>query len=214
MSAGTLCLPFFYPQEMNIAVFCGSHLAPNPAYAEAATAMGRLIARRGHRLIYGGSDWGYMGLVARGALEEGGLVTAVIPALFSQDVIHSLEVSDTLVVKSMAERKHRLATLSDAFVALPGGAGTLDEVTEMMTNNQLHLEGGMSEGRGAFGQSDYERMQAQRLKPIGLLNVEGFYDAFEMQLRRMTDEGLLTPNHFGALCFEATPEALLQRLGG
>ena len=197
---------------MNIAVFCGSHLGKNPHFAEAATTLGNLIALRGHRLIYGGSNWGYMGLVAQGALQKGGHVTAVIPSLFSQDVIHSIEVSHTLVVKSMAERKHQLALLSDAFIALPGGAGTLDEVTEMMTNNQLHLNGGMSEMRHTFGQSDYERMQAPRLKPIGLLNSHGFYTPFRQQLQLMTDEGLFTQTHFDALLFEEEPEKLIDSI--
>lgn len=196
---------------MNIAVFCGSHIGKNPHFAEAARATGQLLAQRGHRLLYGGSAWGYMGLVAQGALEKGGHVTAVIPSLFSQEVIDSQPVSELLVVPSMSHRKDLLARLSDAFLALPGGIGTLDEVTEMMTNNQLHLEGGLSEHRATFGQSDYQHMQAEHLKPIGLLNIDHFYDPFLQQLRLMADEGLLTPNHLAALTHAPTPEQLLTK---
>ena len=197
---------------MNIAVFCGSHLGKNPHFAEAARETGRLLARRGHRLLYGGSAWGYMGLVAQGALEEGGHVTAVIPSLFDQAVIDSQPVTELLVVPSMSHRKDLLARESDAFIALPGGAGTLDEVTEMMTNNQLHLEGGLSESRGHFGESDYQRMQAERLKPIGLLNIDHFYDPFLAQLRLMADEGLLTENHLAALTHASAPETLIIKI--
>jgi len=197
---------------MNISVFCGSHLGKNPRLAEAATSMGRLLAEEGHKLIYGGSSWGYMGLVAQGALAAGGHVTAVIPSLFSQEVIHSQEVSEMIVVKSMAERKHQLSMLSDAFIALSGGAGTLDEITEMLTNNQLRLPGGMSEFNDTFSTKDHQTMSAFRLKPVGILNTDGFYDPFLQQLRVMCEEGLLAENHYRAVLSAPTPQELLHKI--
>lgn len=197
---------------MNIAVFCGSHLGRNPHLAEAATSMGRLLAQQGHNLIYGGSSWGYMGLVAQGALSAGGHVTAVIPSLFSQEVIHSQEVSQMIVVKSMSERKHQLALLSDAFIALSGGAGTLDEITEMLTNNQLRLQGGMSEVNDTFSAKDHQSMSAFHLKPVGILNTDGFYDPFLQQLHIMCQEGLLAENHYQAVLSDSTPQGLLEKI--
>lgn len=196
---------------MNIAVFCGSHLAKNPHFAEAAHAMGALIAEHRHRLIYGGSSWGYMGIVAQAALQAGGEVVAIIPSLFSQEVIDSQPVTELVVVESMSERKHELSLRSDAFIALSGGAGTLDEVTEMMTNNQLSLPGGMSSCRNSFGKAQYAA-KASALKPIGILNTDSFFSPFMHQLEMMCNEGLLAENHYRAVLASPTPQELLHRI--
>ncbi len=173
-----------------IGLFCGSHEGRNPHFKSAAEEMGRLIARRGYAFVYGGSNWGYMGVSSSGALSENGTVIGVIPPFFADEVIHSQPCSELILVDSMAERKQRIASLCDAFVALPGGVGTLDEVTEMMTNNQL-----------GFG-----------CKPVGMLNVDGYYDPFREQMRRMLDEGLIRQSNYETMLFAATPEELLHKL--
>lgn len=173
-----------------IGLFCGSHEGRNPHFKEAATAMGSLIAQRGYTFVYGGSDWGYMGISSAAALAAHGRVVGVIPDFFAPEVIHSQPVSELVIVKSMAERKQHIAALCDAFVALPGGIGTLDEVTEMLTNNQL-----------GFG-----------CKPVGLLNIDGFFDPFLQQVRLMRDEELIRPSNYATLLSASTPEALLSKL--
>ncbi|MBR1765512.1 MAG: TIGR00730 family Rossman fold protein [Bacteroidales bacterium] len=154
---------------MNIAVFCASSHPHNTIHAQAARQIGSHIARRRHTLIYGGSNLGLMGEVSGAALAEGGQVMGVIPTLFSEEIIGSQPVSRLVRVDSMAERKSFILRESDLFIALPGGIGTLDEVSEVMVANQLH----------------------QMQKPILLLNQDGFYDAFLNQLSQMRAEGML-----------------------
>ena len=152
---------------MHIAVFCGSSMPHNKEIVEAAAALGRRIAQEGHTLVYGGSNLGLMGIVSGAALEAGGRVVGVIPTLFSDDIIHSQRVTELVRVRSMAERKEYIIARSDAFVALPGGIGTLDEVLEVMVANQL------------------KRID----KPIALYNPDGFFDPFIQQIDRMGAEG-------------------------
>ena len=154
---------------MNIAVFCGSSMPRNKEIVEAAAVLGRRIAQDGHTLVYGGSNLGLMGIVSGAALEAGGRVVGVIPTFFSDDIIHSQPVSELVRVRTLAERKEYLIAHSDAFVALPGGIGTLDEVLEVMVANQLHHLG----------------------KPMILLNLGGYYNPFLAQLDAMRAEGLL-----------------------
>lgn len=154
---------------MNISVFCGASLPHSEQITEAARQLGRAIARGGHTLLYGGSNLGLMGATSGAALQEGGRVVGVIPTFFSDDIIHSQPVSELVRVRTLAERKEYLIAHSDAFVALPGGIGTLDEVLEVMVANQLHhLD-----------------------KPMILLNLGGYYAPFLAQLDVMRAEGLL-----------------------
>ena len=154
---------------MNIAVFCASSQPRNPRIAEAAAELGRRLALGGHTLLYGGSNLGLMGTLSSAALEQGGRVVGIIPTLFSEDIIRSQSVTELVRVRSMAERKEYLIAHSDAFVALPGGIGTLDEVLEVMVANQLK----------------------QIDKPRYLLNLDGFYDTFLEQLRQMHQMGFV-----------------------
>ena len=154
---------------MHISVFCGASLPHNEQITEAARQLGRAIARGGHTLLYGGSNLGLMGATSGAALQEGGRVVGVIPTFFSDDIIHSQPVSELVRVRTLAERKEYLIAHSDAFVALPGGIGTLDEVLEVMVANQLHNLG----------------------KPMILLNLGGYYNPFLAQLDAMRAEGLL-----------------------
>lgn len=154
---------------MHISVFCGASLPHSEQITEAARQLGRGIARGGHTLLYGGSNLGLMGVTSGAALQEGGRVVGVIPTFFSDDIIHSQPVSELVRVRTLAERKEYLIAHSDAFVALPGGIGTLDEVLEVMVANQLHHLG----------------------KPMILLNCGGYYNPFLAQLDAMRAEGLL-----------------------
>ena len=165
---------------MNISVFCGASLPHNKEIVEAAAALGRRIAQEGHTLVYGGSNLGLMGVVSGAALEEGGRVVGVIPNLFSDDIIHSQRVTELVRVRSMAERKERILALCDAFIALPGGIGTIDEVSEVMVMNQLQIVDGQRVLDGTY-----------RTKPMILLNIDGYYNPFLEQLRLVKEEGLM-----------------------
>ncbi len=164
---------------MNIAVFCGASLPHSEQITEAARQLGRAIARGGHTLLYGGSNLGLMGVTSGAALQEGGRVVGVIPTFFSDDIIHSQPVSELVRVRTLAERKEYLIAHSDAFVALPGGIGTLDEVLEVMVANQL----GLVRDRSGANQSQG--------KPMILLNLGGYYNPFLDQLRLVKTEGLM-----------------------
>lgn len=175
---------------MHIAVFCGSSMPRNKEIVEAAAALGRRIAQEGHTLVYGGSNLGLMGVVSGAALQEGGRVVGVIPTFFSDDIIHSQPVSELVRVRTLAERKEYLIAHSDAFVALPGGIGTLDEVFEVLVANQL----------------------GQCSKPMGLLNTQGFFNPQIEMLRRMESEGLYNLTNARYLIVDDQPEGLLQML--
>lgn len=165
---------------MHIAVFCGSSMPHSNEIAAAARELGRRIAQEGHTLVYGGSNLGLMGVVSGAALEAGGRVVGVIPNLFSDDIIHSQRVTELVRVSSMAERKERIMEMCDAFVALPGGIGTIDEVSEVMVMNQLQIVGGQRILDGTY-----------KTKPMILLNIDGYYNPFLAQLDAMRAEGLL-----------------------
>lgn len=165
---------------MNTAVFCGSSRPRNKEIVAAAAVLGRRIAQEGHTLVYGGSNLGLMGVVSGAALEEGGRVVGVIPNLFSDDIIHSQRVTELVRVGSMAERKERIMEMCDAFIALPGGIGTIDEVSEVMVMNQLQIVDGKRVLDGSYQQ-----------KPMILLNIDGYYNPFLEQLRLVKEEGLM-----------------------
>ena len=156
----------------SVCVYCGSNSGSRPAYAERAIALGTHIAREGLALVYGGGNVGLMGIVADAALEAGGEVIGVIPEqLVGWEVAHR-GVTRLEIVANMHERKARMFDLSDAFVALPGGFGTLDEMFEMLTWRQLGLGD----------------------KPCAFLDVEGFYAPLAAMLDRMVDERFLHPD--------------------
>jgi len=154
-----------------VCVFCGSSAPADPRYREAARALGALLARRGVDLVYGGGSVGLMGELADAALGHGGRVTGVIPAgLFAREVGHT-GLTELHEVASMHERKQLMYDLSDAFIALPGGLGTLEELAEVATWSQLGLHS----------------------KPVVLLDVDGFWEPLVSQLDRMAGAGLLRP---------------------
>lgn len=172
---------------MNICVFCGSSKGKNPVFAEAARELGRLIAANSHNLIYGGGNVGLMGIVADSVLANGGEVTGIIPKfLMDREVGHS-GITRLEVVQSMHQRKQRMADLSNAFIAMPGGWGTLEEVAEILTWRQLGLIN----------------------NPIILLNINNFFDPLITQLNHMFEEGFVRKEYLGNLMIAATPlEAL------
>ena len=154
-----------------VCVFCGSSAPADPRYRDAARALGALAARRGVDLVYGGGSTGLMGELADAALARGGRVIGVIPAgLFAREVGHT-GLTELREVTSMHERKQLMYDLSDAFVALPGGLGTLEELAEVATWSQLGLHS----------------------KPVVLLDVDGFWDPLVSQFDRMAGVGLLKP---------------------
>ncbi|MBI5384090.1 MAG: TIGR00730 family Rossman fold protein [Verrucomicrobia bacterium] len=173
-----------------ICVFCGSSSGSEPAFAEAAREMGETLARHHLGLVYGGGNIGLMGLLADAVLTRGGEVVGVIPqALVDKELAHR-GVTELRVVRSMHERKALMADLADAFIALPGGFGTLDEFCEILTWAQLGLH----------------------RKPCGLLNVAGFYDPFLDQLNLAVAKRFIRAQHRELVQVETTPDALLRRL--
>jgi uncharacterized protein (TIGR00730 family) len=167
----------------SVCVFCGSSTPADPRYADAARALGTELADRGIELVYGGGQVGLMGVLADAALAAGGRVIGVIPVgLFSKEVGHT-GLTELHEVRTMHERKQLMYDLADAFIALPGGLGTLDELAEVVTWAQLGLH----------------------RKPVALLDVDGFWDPLVGQLDRMVDVGLLKPANRALVLRAETP---------
>lgn len=174
----------------SLAVFCGSTTGRDPAFVEAADRTGRALAERGIELVYGGGGTGLMGAVADGALAAGGHVTGVIPrALVDRELAHP-GASELVVVDSMHERKAQMAQRAEAFIALPGGAGTLEEITEQWTWAQLTLHD----------------------KPCGFLDVAGFWQPVVAMLATMTREGFVRESQSGIVTVEEDLDVLIERL--
>lgn len=168
-------------------VFCGSSPGVRPEYREMAVALGREIAGRGLRLVYGGASVGLMGAVADAVLEAGGEAVGVIPrALAEKEVMHH-DLTELHFVDSMHERKAMLGDLADAFVALPGGFGTFEELLEILTWAQLGIH----------------------TRPCGLLNVVGYYDPLLAMVDRAVEERFVRAEHRGLLLAASEPAALL-----
>jgi len=173
-----------------LCVFCGSSIGVNPAYAEAATTLGTLLAARDIGLVYGGGNVGLMGVIADAALAAGGEVIGVIPkSLADREVAHH-GVTDLRIVDSMHTRKAMMADLSDAFVAMPGGVGTFEELFEAITWTQLGLH----------------------RKPCGLLNVAGFYTPLALFIDQAVSDGFIKPVHRAAIVVDDDPVRLLDTL--
>jgi uncharacterized protein (TIGR00730 family) len=173
-----------------VCVFCGSSPGARPAYAEATAETARLLVDQGIGVVYGGGHVGLMGVLADTAMAAGGEVIGVIPqALVDREIGHTA-ITELRVVGSMHERKALMAELSDAFVALPGGAGTLEELFEVYTWAQLGLHG----------------------KPCALLDVDGYYSGLAAFLDHAVEERFLREEHRDALMLENDPVRLLERL--
>jgi uncharacterized protein (TIGR00730 family) len=172
---------------LRLCVFCGSKPGRNPAYRDTARAMGSLLAREGIGLVYGGASVGLMGEVADAARAAGGEVIGVIPqALVRRELAHK-DLDDLRIVHSMHDRKALMAELSDGFIALPGGIGTLEEIFEVWSWAQL----------------------GQHAKPCGFLNVEGYYDRLIAFLGYQVAEGFLAEQDRAMIIVEREPQAIL-----
>jgi uncharacterized protein (TIGR00730 family) len=174
----------------SLCVFCGSSAGNDPGYLAFARECGTLIAQRGIRLVYGGGRVGLMGALADAALAAGGTVIGVIPQLLLDKEVGHSGLTELHVVDTMAARKWKMGELSDAFLALPGGIGTMDELFEAWTWSQLDLHD----------------------KPSGLLNFRGYYDPLVSFIDRSVSEGFLRPRHREALLVDDDLARLVERL--
>jgi uncharacterized protein (TIGR00730 family) len=175
---------------VRICVFCGANAGQDPVYARAAREVGTALASRGIDLVYGGGRTGMMGIVADSILAAGGKAIGVIPkALEEREVAHA-GLTELHIVSSMHERKALMASLSDAFLALPGGFGTLEELCEAITWTQLGIHN----------------------KPCGLLNVAGFYDPLIAMFDRCVETGFVSPLNRTIVSAAATPNEILDLL--
>lgn len=158
---------------MRIAIYCGSGIGKNSIYAQQATELGKVLAQNGHGVVYGGSHMGLMGKVADAVLTEGGEVIGVMPTHLQQREIAHASLTEIYFVESMHIRKEKMVALSDAFIALPGGGGTMDEYFEVFTWAQIGLHE----------------------KPVILFNINGFYDALIQHFDKMLEEGFIRAEH-------------------
>ena len=172
-----------------ICVFCGSSAGRLPVYAETAREMGAELVRRGLGLVYGGGSVGLMGAVADAVLEAGGEAIGVLPRGLARKEFAHAGLTELHLVGSMHERKALMASLSEGFVALPGGLGTLEEVFEVLTWSQLGIH----------------------RKPVGLVDVRDYWDGLLGLFRRALADGFIRPEYAGLLLVDATPAALLDR---
>jgi uncharacterized protein (TIGR00730 family) len=174
----------------SVCVFCGSQAGARPEYIEVARVLGATLAHRGLSLIYGGGHVGMMGAVADAALAGGGKVIGVIPEHLMRPEVAHQGLTELLVVDSMHTRKRIMAERADAFIVLPGGYGTFEEMFEMITWLQLRLHS----------------------KPVGVINIEGYFDHLLAFLRHGAAEGFIRPEHWDLLVIERAPDLLLERL--
>jgi len=173
-----------------ICVFSGSNPGKRPEYVQTARELGQLLTRRGYGIVYGGARVGLMGTLADAALSEGGEVIGVLPTgLFQREVPHN-HLTKLYSVANMHERKALMADLADGFIALPGGFGTFDELFEITTWSQLDLHH----------------------KPIGLLNVAGFFNPLQTLVAHASEEGFIRPFHTQLLLYSETPATLLDAM--
>ncbi|MBA5686794.1 LOG family protein [Rugamonas apoptosis] len=173
-----------------ICVYCGANPGASPRYADAARALGRALVEDNIALVYGGGNVGLMGIIADEVLRLGGDVTGVIPTALMEREVGHMGLTRQFIVKDMHERKAMMAKLADGFIAMPGGMGTLEELFEMLTWSQLGIHA----------------------KPVGLLNVDGFYDSLMGFIGHASGEGFIRPQHAALMMVESDPQALVQRL--
>lgn len=176
--------------RFSLCVYCGSRHGARPDYADAARAVGHEIGQRGWQLVYGGGNVGLMGEVANAALAAGGRVVGVIPRVLKEREVGHQALDELHVVETMHQRKQMMAERAHAFLALPGGIGTFEELFEVWTWRQL-------------GYHD---------QPIGLLNVAGYYDALSAFMARTVTEGFLSPQQMDMVSTSDQVSALMDRL--
>ncbi|MEK9811428.1 MAG: TIGR00730 family Rossman fold protein [Bordetella sp.] len=173
-----------------VCVFCGSRLGHDPHWTAMATETGRSIANRSWRVVYGAGRWGLMGTVAQAALESGAHVTGIIPDYLTKIEPVLLGLDRLEIVETMIERKVRMMALSDSFLVLPGGIGTLEELFEVWTGLQTHAH----------------------TKPLVLVNLKGYYDPLLGFIQKATDEGFLSPSQKDRLVVTTSVHEAVERL--
>ncbi len=173
----------------SIAVFCGSSMGFKSSYREGAIQLGKELASQGITLVYGGASVGIMGTVADAVLESGGRVIGVIPKMLEDREISHPNLTELIVVHSMHERKTRMSELADGFIAMPGGPGTMEEFFEVFTWGQLGLHS----------------------KPLGILNIDHYYDLLIDFYRHMHKEQFLQEKYLSMLLHDSSPAALLEK---
>ena len=172
-----------------VCVYCGSNAGQRPGYAAAARELADVLVRHELELVYGGADKGIMGVLADAMLERGGKVHGVIPQMLMEKELAHQGLTELHVVASMHARKTMMAALSDGFVAMPGGYGTLEEIIEIITWGQLRFHD----------------------KPCGLLNIDGYFDQLLAYLDHANKEGFLRTENRNMLLVDASPVALIQK---
>jgi uncharacterized protein (TIGR00730 family) len=175
---------------MRYCVFCGSNRGANPSYTSATAELARCLVANGIGIVYGGGNVGLMGVLADAALAEGGEVVGVIPRMLVEKEIAHRRLSELRVVGSMHERKALMADLSDAFIAAPGGYGTLDEFCEILTWTQLGLQ----------------------QKPVGILNVDGYFNHLLALFDHAVTKQFVKPMHRDMIVTDDTPQSLIARM--
>lgn len=175
---------------MNVVVYCGSNPGENPEYARSAVELGKWIAESGNALVYGGSSVGLMGLIARVVLEHGGEVYGVEPQFFIEAGVEQQDLTELHIVETMGERKAKMIELGDVFVALPGGVGTLEEISEIMSRIRLHMTKG----------------------PCFCLNIDGFYTPLAQLIENMHMHDFIEHWDKNAYLFPDSVEELIDQL--
>ncbi len=173
-----------------IAIFCGASIGFDPVYAEQAGVLGKFLAQKNIEIIFGGGKFGMMGTIADAALSEGGKVTGVIPDFLKLEEIEHTGITRMITTENMSDRKVIISKTVDAYIALPGGFGTLDELMEALTLGQLHIE----------------------QKPIALLNTKGFFDPLIAQFDLMVREGFLKQENRDMVLIDEHIETLYQKM--
>jgi uncharacterized protein (TIGR00730 family) len=173
-----------------LTIFCGSDVGLSPVFAQEARKTGEVLAEQNIGVVYGGAGIGLMGTVANAALQHGGEVIGVIPAFLKTVEIAHPSLTQMIVVDTMHQRKAKMNELSDGAIALPGGFGTMEELFEMLTWSQLGLHD----------------------KPVGLLNISGFYSPLMDMIKTMSDQRFLKPTHRNLLLVDEKIESLLEKM--
>ena len=174
----------------NISVFCGAHLGNNPIYASEAKKVAEVIVKKGMNVVFGGGDVGLMGVVSHTAIDNGGEVLGIsLQSLYELELTNP-RIQEVVVAKTLLERKDIFMQRSDAFIVLPGGVGSLDELAEVMCSNQLGIIN----------------------KPIGILNTNGYYDHLLAWMKKAVEEGFVSDANFNELIVSDSCEELIERV--
>ncbi|MDA8997667.1 TIGR00730 family Rossman fold protein [Gammaproteobacteria bacterium] len=174
----------------NISVFCGAHLGNNPIYASEAKKVAEVIVEKGMNVVFGGGDVGLMGVVSHTAIDNGGEVLGIsLQSLYELELTNP-RIQEVVVAKTLLERKDIFMQRSDAFIVLPGGVGSLDELAEVMCSNQLGIIN----------------------KPIGILNTNGYYDNLLAWMKKAVEEGFVSDANFNELIVSNSCEDLIERV--